>query len=317
MQNESIGKRSKYLLSVIIANFNYGRFLEEAIQSVLSQGMEGEVEIIICDAASSDNSVGIIKRYAKGLPPNTEYDDWCNTNFKPPELCSQLITWWCSEKDGGQSAAFNKGFSHAKGRFLTWLNADDILLPGTVKTLQEEARRHPDCEWFTGNYLQFRQDNGIIIFAPWGPHVLPRFLQSFNSPLVVFGPTSFWSRRSYMIVGPIDETLHYSMDTDYWLRMRKHGYMQRRLNHCCWAFRMHDSSKTAQYGERKIDEAVRNRWYEELNLVDAKVGYRCSTFRRFIGYFMRIVDGSALVAFCRRLFVVGRHLEIYRSVKHG
>ena len=86
------------LLSIVIANYNYGRFLEEAIQSVLMQDAGDLAELIICDAESTDNSVEVIKKYEKH------------------------ITWWCSEKDGGQSAAFNKGFSHARGKFLTWLN---------------------------------------------------------------------------------------------------------------------------------------------------------------------------------------------------
>ena len=105
-------------VSVVIANYNYGRFLDEAIQSVLNQACN-DVELIICDAASTDNSVEVIKKYA------------------------DRIAWWCSEKDKGQSDAFNKGFSHAKGRFLTWLNADDVMLPGTIEKLKATTAR--DC----------------------------------------------------------------------------------------------------------------------------------------------------------------------------
>ena len=88
------------LLSIVIANYNYGRFLEDAIKSVLSQDMGDKVELIICDAASSDNSVEIIKKYA------------------------DKISWWVSEEDKGQSDAFNKGFAHATGKYGCWLNAD-------------------------------------------------------------------------------------------------------------------------------------------------------------------------------------------------
>ena len=112
------------LFSIIIANYNYGRFLEEAIQSVIAQEMGDKVELIVCDAASMDNSQEIIKKYACGLPPNILRTDW-QLLTNPPRLTSnnsQLISWWCSEKDGGQSAAFNKGFSHARGKYLTCLN---------------------------------------------------------------------------------------------------------------------------------------------------------------------------------------------------
>jgi len=284
------------LLSIVIANYNYGRFLEETIQSVLCQVDEtmclpsGErIELIIVDGGSNDNSVEIINKYADRL------------------------AWWCSEKDRGQSHAFNKGFAHTTGRFLTWLNADDLLLPGTIEVLKYASERHPGCEWFTGNYLQFALDTRKIIFAPWGAHMLPPFLQTFNSPLVIFGPTTFWSRQAYLKVGDIDETLHYSMDTDYWLRMKKHGYRQRRLNHCCWAFRMHSASKTAQYGTREIDEDIRSRWYQELRFVNQKVGYRCPLYLRLLGLIMRFWDGSALVASYRWLFIVGKNVDaLYR-----
>ena len=109
------------LVSIVIANYNYGRFLGEAIQSVIAQDMGDKVELIICDAASTDNSVDIIRQYANDLPANTSYSEWTSqANSQLTIHDSQLITWWCSEKDGGQSAAFNKGFSHARGRFLTW-----------------------------------------------------------------------------------------------------------------------------------------------------------------------------------------------------
>ena len=276
---------NKPLLSIVIANYNYGRFLEEAIQSVLSQSCD-DYELIIVDGGSTDNSVEIIKKY------------------------EDKIAWWVSEKDNGQSDAFNKGFAHAKGRFLTWLNADDVMLPGTISVLRASVKKYQNCEWFTGNFLQFRQDNKKIIFAPWGPHTMPSYIQTFNTPLVIFGPTTFWSKEAYQKVGKLDEDLHYSMDTDYWLRMKKNGYKQRRLNHCCWAFRMHDVSKTAQYEGREIDERIKEKWFDELRRINSKIGYRSSTFRRMLVLFQRIIDGSAIVAIWRKIFVVGQKLDI-------
>ena len=108
------------LLSVVIANYNYGRFLFDAIESILSQKHSEEIEIIICDGGSSDDSVEVIKRY------------------------ESYIAWWCSERDDGQSAAFNKGFSHARGKYLTWLNADDMMLPGTFERFRVVYAR-PQC----------------------------------------------------------------------------------------------------------------------------------------------------------------------------
>ncbi len=62
--------------SVVIASYNYGRYLDTAIRSIISQGYDGEVELIICDAGSKDNSVDVIRKYANGLPPNVPLEEW-------------------------------------------------------------------------------------------------------------------------------------------------------------------------------------------------------------------------------------------------
>ena len=277
------------LLSVVIANYNYGRFLEDAIQSVITQDAGDQVELIICDAASTDNSVEIIRKY------------------------SSKIAWWCSEKDKGQSDAFNKGFAHAHGRFLTWLNADDILLPGTFSALHYASIASPECEWFTGNFLQFKHHDGEITFAPWGPHFLPKFLQGPETQLMIFGPTTFWTREAYAKVGPIDINLHYSMDTDYWIRMKIAGYQQGRINHCCWAFRLHEESKTAQYEERDIDMITKQKWFEELRVIHKRHNYYPRKRNKWLTRLWRLIDGSLAVALYRRCFIVGRDFQKYLS----
>ena len=88
--------------SIVIANYISGKYLEAALLSVIRQNYPA-VEIIVMDAGSTDNSVDIIRKY------------------------DQHIAYWVSEKDKGQSDAFNKGFAKAKNEWLLWLNADDFL----------------------------------------------------------------------------------------------------------------------------------------------------------------------------------------------
>lgn len=301
------------ILSIVIANYNYGRFLEEAIQSVIAQNVGDQVELIICDAASTDNSVDIIKKYANGLPPNTLRSEWNNANSKLQTANDRLITWWCSEKDGGQSQAFNKGFSHARGGFLTWLNADDLLMPNVLARVIQEIKQHKDCQWFTGNFLRFTEDRHVIEIG-YGPHIYPKILQRHNSPLVVFGPTTFFSREILQAVGGINETYHYAMDTDLWLKFQTNGIKQRRVNAICWAFRMHDESKTAEFGTHRLSKEIADRLRREVLQSYESYHYKPSYFIQLIMYGLRILDGSFLKRMLLRLSV--RELPQSNETRH-
>lgn len=281
------------ILSIVIANYNYGRFLEEAILSILRQcgcpilGESGapqlplssgdRLELIVVDGGSQDNSVEIIRKYASSL------------------------TWWVSERDRGQSDAFNKGFGHSTGRFLTWLNADDLMVDGALEKVVEQIRKHPTCEWFTSNGFRFLP-GGKVLEANWGPHFLPGFLQQRNAPVVAFGPSAFFSRRIYENVGKIDETLHFVMDTDLWLKFMHAGIRQRRINCFTWAFRMHEDSKTAEFGNHMLDEKCAKKLRDESTLIKERLGYRMSPGLHMAVRLWRLMDGSLLCRMYYRLF---------------
>ena len=274
------------LLSIVIANYNNGKLLPAALESILCQDCN-DYEVIVVDGGSTDNSVDIIRHYEAHL------------------------SWWVSEPDHGQSNAFNKGYAHANGRFLTWLNADDLLLPGTVSALKRTVEKHPEAEWITGNFVRFLHSDGTIIEAPWGPHYLPGWLQGDRRIVVSFGPTTFWSRHIYDTIGPLDEELHYVMDIDYWQRINNQGFRQIRLNHACWGFRMHEDSKTAEYGEHKIDDKATAALQNEKRHINLKNHYSPTTFWRQMGLLCRCIDGSVLTAIYRKCFVKGKKLTEY------
>lgn len=296
------------LLSVVIANYNYGRFLEDAIQSVIKQNVADKVELIICDAASTDNSVEIIKKYANGLPPNTSYVDWHEASRQSFANNSQLISWWCTEKDGGQSAAFNKGFAHAKGKYLTWLNADDMFVGGSLKMVLRYIEQHPNVEWLSAGTVfcdSMMRTRWFRIGAS-----CPPFLSVDHLPMhVVGGPSSIFLAEKLIAVGGLDERLHYMMDTDLWMRFFRSGMKLVHLNTYMWAFRVHEDSKTSctfsgNAARGHIEE--RSHWF-------CRMGLSAKTVKggEKILFVWKLLTGSLFRSYVDTLRFKGRDIYIF------
>src|SRR5256885_10567711 len=95
-------------ISVVIPSYNQGRYIEQTLCSVIYQNYPN-LELIVIDGGSSDDSLEIIRDYRSG------------------------IAHWVSEPDGGQTQGLIKGFHHATGEILCWLNADDMHEPHTLR----------------------------------------------------------------------------------------------------------------------------------------------------------------------------------------
>ncbi len=257
------------ILTIAIVNFNYGRFLDAAIRSVVEQECFADCELVIADGGSTDDSVEIIRRY------------------------ESKIGWWTSEPDKGQSDAFNKAFSHARGKYLTWLNADDIMPKGALAKIVKELKAHPKCEWFTGNMFRFTED-GKVIEAPWGPHFLPSWLQGKGMPIAVYGPATIFSKRIFDAAGGMKLHQNFMMDADLWMRFVMMGVKQRRINAFCWAFRMHEESKTAEFGGHKLSKEQRAKFEAERKASHEATGYRPSAMNHRLVQLWRILDGSMI-----------------------
>lgn len=224
------------LISIVVVNYNYGSFLETAIKSIIEQDGFDKCELIIVDGGSTDNSVDVIKKY------------------------SDKIAWWVSEKDKGQSDAFNKGFAHACGKLGCWVNADDLLLPGTLRAVIECIEKKPQCEWITGGTIFFDED-----FLIWRARIgtsITRSMHKWVDATVIGGPSSFFSIQRLKEVGGFNVDLHYTMDGDLWHKFFNAGMIMVHLNRYFWGFRSHNASKTSaafsgKPSERMKEECIR------------------------------------------------------------
>ena len=291
------------IFSVVIANYNYGRFLDEAIQSVIAQNLGGLVELIICDAASEDDSVSIIKKYANGLPPNTFYEEWIpQNNSRLTAHNSQLITWWCSEKDAGQSAAFNKGFSHARGKFLTWLNADDVFTRGALKSVLDVIEKNPKCEWIAGSSIY--SDVNLKVTKCFCAHRFSDIRARWGF-LSAWGPSSFFTKRLIDRVGGVDESLHYLMDIDLWHRFYSQCNARYAITRkTLFVYRHHEASKMSGASVKISKRGIENRCRAkaEEHLVNRRYGINKDGWRYRLAHWASFSFIDMIIALFRTFY---------------
>jgi glycosyltransferase involved in cell wall biosynthesis len=210
-------------ISIITPSFNQGEFLEQTIDSVLSQrGVD--VEYIIIDGGSTDNSVKIIKQYEKHL------------------------AYWVSEPDRGQSNAINKGLKKAKGDIANWLNSDDYLQPTALQIIQDYFL-DPRIDVVAGrsNIIKdgkiMRQSNGTDVYK----NNLPKTLGWAR----IDQPETFFRKKIFDQLGPINENLHYIMDKEFWTRylIREGLDKIKKVPDILVNFRLHANSKTQSKSE--------------------------------------------------------------------
>ncbi|WP_339670092.1 glycosyltransferase family 2 protein [Dasania marina] len=206
-------------ISVVTPSYNQGKFLEETIDSVLSQGVD-DLEYIIMDGGSTDNSVEIIKKYEKHLK------------------------YWVSEPDEGQTQAIKKGFEHASGDILCYLNSDDIYFEEVLKKVLANFEDNSKLDLLYGDNAILYPDGRLVA----KPKISYDFGICLNAYLTIPQPSSFWSRRIYDQVGGFNSEFQYCFDYDFFLRVgRELIGREDSIRHVkdLWSkFRVHDSSKT-------------------------------------------------------------------------
>lgn len=181
-------------VSIVTPSYNQGQFIEETIRSVLLQGYPN-LEYIIIDGGSTDNSVEIIRKY----------EPW--------------LAYWVSEKDDGQCDAINKGWQQSTGGIAAWLNSDDAYRPNALAQVARAFGRHVEAVAVIGACAITDAELNVTACK------LPKGFQA--KELVLGGavpgqPSVFLKTRVIERIGGLDKTLHYVLDWEYWLRVGMH-----------------------------------------------------------------------------------------------
>ena len=248
------------LLSIVIANYNHGKYLEEAILSIVEQKGFEECELIVVDGNSQDNSIDVIEQNSK------------------------KISWWISEKDGGQSDALNKGIAHARGEWLTWLNADDVLLSGALLKILSRIKNSGRSCWFSGDTV-YIDERGIVLDVRQDA----KWRCWFRDKTCVWtgGPSSVFRRNLWEKYGELDTHLKYVMDIDLWTRWARVGVQFVGIEDYLWGFRIHQGSATMG-GGNEIEH------HAEKKALLVRYGIRHPCFWQNISRWVSILDGSWL-----------------------
>jgi glycosyltransferase involved in cell wall biosynthesis len=213
------------LVTVITPSYNQGRFIRETIESVLSQDYPN-IEYIVIDALSSDDTASVCAEYAGRIR-------------------------FVSEPDRGQSDAINKGFRMAKGRYVAWLNSDDVFLPGAIERAVEALEGEPELGAVYGEGYQIDAAGAVKSrFAVTEPFNLWKLVYVSD---YILQQTVFFRRSVFDDVGFIDESLHYGMDWEILMRIGKR-YMLRCLPHYMGSIREHGEAKTSVGGIKRFRE---------------------------------------------------------------
>ncbi len=235
-QSKSVGINCPKI-SIVTPSYNQVNYVEATIRSVLLQDYPN-VEYFVIDGHSTDHSFDVIQKY----------EQWLSDSL--------------SESDRGQSHAINKGLNKATGQIFGWLNSDDLLMPGALHAVAQSFRKTPSATAWVGKCHRI-DPTGWLLSTVTPKGLVRNKMADWGHKGWFYQPSCFFSADSWLKVGPLDESLHYAMDLDLWLRLAEIGDfipMRQTLS----AAIIHPLAKT---------QKDRIKMMKEINFIQERYGY--------------------------------------------
>lgn len=233
---ENIGKINSSLLpkiTIITSSYNHGPYIEEAILSVLSQGYPN-LEYIVLDGASKDNTVEILKKYEGQLK-------------------------WISEPDKGQSDATNKGFKMATGDIIGTLNSDDCFLPGALWDVVRNINIDK-AELVFGNCFHFYENSA----KAYGSDAVAGFNNfKIEEHDFIVHPCAFWTKKAMQLMAPMNTENKYCPDWEFFINAKRNGVEFKPVNRYYAMFRLHEMHTSGMDNPKRYEQYLKI--YREYN----------------------------------------------------
>ncbi len=213
-------------VTLVTPSYQQGEFLEDTILSVLNQGYPN-LEYFVMDGGSTDQTRQILEAY------------------------SHRLAGWESTPDRGQAHAINKGWRRATGKYLWWLNSDDMLMPGALFDAVAALEANPRADLVYGDHVRIAGDGRPVDVRAYPAFDFVAF--ELGDP-DVSQPGALMRAEVRERLGDLDEDLHYLMDLDYWRRMALSGCRLVHLERPLALFRIYDEAKTMAGSSQAAEE---------------------------------------------------------------